>query len=217
MSRRTHTEDEWFARHERDLIEDLRRERLRRDQRLSEAMQQKEAAERKALHWMHCPNCGSHLKQEEIGRIHVHRCQLCGGLFFDREKLENVLLATEEERKNTLAGVLHLIFPQWKSHHSETDEKLIAEFHRDHEARQKLIAEKLTNDEARKARELHHMHCPNCGSKMKAVQMHHNLVFDECTLCGGVFFHYGEFKVIQRLSDEERKAIRIQFLKMGVS
>jgi uncharacterized protein len=217
MSKRSHSEDEWFARHERDLIEDLRRERLRREQRMVEAMRNQEAVETKALHWMHCPECGSLMKKEDAGKIDVFRCPLCGGLFFQREKLEHVFLASEEERKNTLHGVLHLMFPHWKAHQSESDEKIIAEYHRDHEMREKMIAEKLADGEAIKAKEFHHMHCPNCGTKLKALQLQHNLVLDECPLCRGVFFHYGEFEVIQKLSEEQRKTIRIQFLKMGVS
>jgi uncharacterized protein len=217
MAKRSHTEDEWFARHERDLIEDIHRERLRREQRIADAMQQKEAAERKALHWMHCPECGSLLKKDEVGKIHVHCCPLCGGLFFDREKLEDVLLASEEERKNTLRGVLHLMFPRWKSRHPESDEKIVAEYLQDRQMRQKLLSEKLTNETAKKAKDFHHMHCPNCGSQMKAVHLQHGLVLDECPLCGGVFFNYGEFEVIQRLSDEQRKSIRMQFLKSGIS
>jgi len=217
MAKRIHTEDEWFARHERDLIEDLRRERIRRDQRMAEAMQKQEAAQQKALHWDHCPECGSRMKQEQIDqKFHVHRCTVCAGLFFDREKLEDLLLSSEEERKNSLRGVIHLMFPRWKAHQPDS-EKIIAEYHKDREVREKLLAEKLSEGEAKKAKELHHMHCPNCGSKMKPLQLQHGLVLDECPLCGGVFFNYGEFEVIQALSDEERKAIRMQFLKMGIS
>jgi Zn-finger nucleic acid-binding protein len=214
MSKRIHTEDEWFARHERDLIEDLKRERLRREQRLAEALEKQDAAQLKAVHWMRCPECGSEIKKEEVHYgLTVNRCTVCGGLFFDRDKLEDVLLSSEEERKISLRGVLHLMFPHWKTHQPDVH-KILAEYQEDRESRQKLVAEKLAEKEAKQAQELHHMHCPNCGSKMS---LYHGLVLDECPLCGGVFFDYGEFEVIQSLSDEERKSIRMQFLKMGIS
>ena len=77
-------EDEWFAKHERDLIEELRRERKRRELQLSEATKQGEQKQQKELHWMKCPKCGSDLQEQEIVGIKIDKCPNCEGIFLDR-------------------------------------------------------------------------------------------------------------------------------------
>jgi len=169
------------------------------------------------LHWLHCPKCGSQMKEEPV--VHdrkVERCTLCGGLFFDRGELEDILFLSEEERKGFRIGILHLVLPFWKTHKTD-DEKILIDFHADQEKRKAQLAEKLTDPNAKKEQELHRMNCPKCGSAMKAVDLGHELELDECTLCRGVFLDYGELEVIRAFSDEERKAIRNTLLKLGIS
>ena len=107
---RIHTEEEWFAKHERDLIEDIKRERQRRDQRVAEDLKQEEGRRRKELHWMKCPKCGSQMAEEPLrDDVKVDRCSRCGGIFFDRGELEDILLKPFEKRKGFRIGVVHLV------------------------------------------------------------------------------------------------------------
>jgi Zn-finger nucleic acid-binding protein len=143
MSKRIHTEDEWFAKHEKDLIEDLKRERLRRDQRIAEALQKEEARKRRELHWLHCPKCGSQMHDEILDQnFKIERCSLCGGLFFDRAELEQILL--QREPKGFRPGFINLLLPSWKTHDIDL-EKALAEFHADQEQRSRMLAEKMAD------------------------------------------------------------------------
>jgi uncharacterized protein len=217
MSKRIHTEDEWFAKHERDLIEDLRRERLRREQRIAEELQKAEATRRKELHWMKCPECGSQMKEEPVyHKVLIDRCTLCGGLFFDRGELEEILLSSEKERGGFRIGLLHLIFPYWKHHKADTA-KILVDYREDQARRKQRVAKELADPQAKQTKDLHWMNCPKCGAKLKLLDLHHGLVLDECTLCKGVFLNYGELEVIRVLSEEERNALRIQLLEIGIS
>lgn len=99
------TEDEWFARHEVELLRQARRER-ERQQREQESQ---DAARRRELHWMKCPKCGSDLAEEQASGVSVDRCASCGGIFLDRGELETVLLKDKEARRGffrKLAGIL---------------------------------------------------------------------------------------------------------------
>lgn len=215
MSKRSHTEDEWFAKYERDLIEDLKRERMRREQRVTEALQQEEARRRKELHWMHCPKCGSQMQDEIIDEnIKIERCSLCGGLFFDRGELEQILL--EKEPKSFRLGFLNLLFSPSRTHKIDL-EKALADFHADQEKRTRMVEEKMADPEARKAKELHWMHCPKDGSEMIEFEIDHGLRFDECPLCKGIYLDFGELNVLRAFSDEEKENVRRTLLKMGVS
>jgi Zn-finger nucleic acid-binding protein len=215
MSKRSHTEDEWFAKHERDLIEDLKRERLRREQRVVEALQQEEALRRKELHWMHCPKCGSQMRDETLDEnVKIERCSLCGGLFFDRGELEQILL--EKEAKGFRPGFMNFLLASWRTHKIDL-EKALAEFHADQEQRTRMLAEKMADPLARKAKELHWMHCPKDGSEMVEFEIDHGLRLDECPLCKGIYLDFGEVNVLQAFSDEEKENVRRTLLKMGVS
>jgi Zn-finger nucleic acid-binding protein len=215
MSKRIHTEDEWFAKHEKDLIEDLKRERLRRDQRIAEALQKEEARKRRELHWLHCPKCGSQMHDEILDQnFKIERCSLCGGLFFDRAELEQILL--QREPKGFRPGFINLLLPSWKTHDIDL-EKALAEFHADQEQRSRMLAEKMADPEARKTKELHWMHCPKDGSDLVELEIDHGLRLDECPLCKGIYLDFGEVDVLRAFSDEEKENVRQTILKMGVS
>src|SRR5688572_28941982 len=47
-------EDEWFAKHEKDLLRNIRIDRERRQKELDDRMKQEEARTQKELHWMKC-------------------------------------------------------------------------------------------------------------------------------------------------------------------
>lgn len=99
------TEDEWFVRHEKDLLDDLKRDRVRREKEMAELMKQDEAKKRKELHWMKCPKCGSDLKEEEYSGIKIDKCTVCGGVFLDRNELEEIMTKHEGERSGILGKI----------------------------------------------------------------------------------------------------------------
>lgn len=57
------------------------------------------------------------------------------------------------------------------------------------------IQKKLKEDEKRRLKELHYMHCPKCGSKMMEITFR-AIAVDECPCCGGLFFDKGELEQI---------------------
>jgi len=81
-------EDEYFHRHDQELIAKLRAK--------AEAQRaQQEVENKKNEYWMRCPKCGSTLKEENYGEVLVDRCATssCGGIFFDGGELEILLKA----------------------------------------------------------------------------------------------------------------------------
>ncbi len=105
------TEDEWFARNERELIQGLKRERARREKELAELLKQEAAKKRKKMHWMKCPNCGSNMVQHQIEGSIVEKCTLCEGIFLERNEFEDLVLKSMEERRSFVRRLLHLFTP----------------------------------------------------------------------------------------------------------
>jgi Zn-finger nucleic acid-binding protein len=208
------TEDEWFARHERDLIDNVRRERERREQRVAEAMKAEEAQKRKELHWLKCPKCGSDMLQEPLQeKVMVDRCGRCGGIFFDRGELEDILLKPLEKRKSFRIGVIHLILPSWKSKDFNKEE-VVREFETDRDRRKKDVDQFHSTKEGKALKDLHFMKCPKDGSDLKETDLKHGLFVDDCTLCRGIFLDYGELQIISALTEEDRKDIRDRILSV---
>jgi Zn-finger nucleic acid-binding protein len=99
------TEDEWFARHEREMLEGVKRERVRREQELAELLKQEEARKRKELHWMKCPKCGSDLKEQKVQDVTIDKCTFCEGIFLDRNELDELLIKHDRERQSFLGRI----------------------------------------------------------------------------------------------------------------
>jgi Zn-finger nucleic acid-binding protein len=214
---RNRSEDEWFAKHERSLIENLKRERERREKRVADALKQEEARRRKELHSMRCPKCGSMMMQEPLhDSVQIDRCSRCGGLFFDRGELEDILVQSEEKRRGFRIGVLHLILPSWKSK-SFDKKKVVKDFIADRDRRNEEVEKWLSTEEGIKQKELHWMKCPKCGSDLEEIDVSSGLMVDDCTLCRGIFLDYGELENISDLSEKDRKGIRERILALSVS
>src|SRR6266700_1614965 len=80
-------EDDWFRQNEAQMMEAARNKR--------------EAAESEELrnaHWHKCNKCGHDMAVETISGIEVERCSSCGGIFFDRGELEQLLVKHEDRR-----------------------------------------------------------------------------------------------------------------------
>jgi Zn-finger nucleic acid-binding protein len=214
---RIRTEDEWFAKNERTLIEELKRERGRREQRVAEALQKEEGRKQKELHWMKCPECGSDMHEEPLAeKIMVDRCKLCGGIFFDRGELEDILLKPLEKRKSFRIAVVHLVLPLWKSKEMDRG-KILEDFTADRDRRKEEVKKWHSTPEGKKAKELHFMKCPKDGSDLKEEDLGYGLQVDDCMLCRGIFLHYGELEELSSFTEEQRKETRDRILALSIS
>jgi uncharacterized protein with PIN domain len=93
-------ENEWFHKHEQELI---RKARERRETRIAAERDAARAAERetlKKLHFMKCPKCGGDLAEAAHEEIKVDRCRSCEGVFFDAGELDELLLKTQDAQKS---------------------------------------------------------------------------------------------------------------------
>jgi hypothetical protein len=82
------SEEEYFARVE------IERRRKLAEERQSK-LQAEERERQKALHFMHCPKCGSELEEIPYGDVHVDKCFRCGGLWLDHGEVERILQKKE--------------------------------------------------------------------------------------------------------------------------
>lgn len=94
--------DEWFARHEEELLRQARRQRQRQEEDARAAA----AQERRAAHWMKCPKCGGDLQTVDIATVQIDRCTSCEGVFLDRGELEEIMLKRSSERRGFFRSLL---------------------------------------------------------------------------------------------------------------
>ena len=99
-------EDEWFHRHEKDLIKSLKKDREAREHELQKALKAEEARKRKELHWMKCPKCGTDMIEKKVEKVHVDECPLCQGLYVDRGELEQLLMQQRREPSSFMKKIL---------------------------------------------------------------------------------------------------------------
>ncbi len=55
--------------------------------------------------------------------------------------------------------------------------------------------QEMAEDEKKKIRDLHYMHCPKCGMKMQEILVN-NVAIDKCFTCGGLYFDAGELEKV---------------------
>lgn len=141
------TEDEWFARHEKDLLEGVKRDRVRREKEMAELMKQEEAKKRKELHWMKCPKCGSDLKEVDVQDVVIDKCTFCEGIFLDRNELDQLLVKKDQERQSFLGRLVSVFSSKPETAvPSRTSIELTRSSVRHH--RQEIVAKALDLSEA---------------------------------------------------------------------
>lgn len=82
---------------------------------------------------------------------------------------------------------------------SEKEEEYIARM--EFERRKKLEAEKqvkLIEEEKKKLKELHFMHCPKCGMGLVEID-YKSIRVDKCSGCEGIWLDAGELESISNL------------------
>ena len=89
-------ENEWFRKHEEELLKKARELREARLAKERDAEREKE----KKIHFMKCPKCGGDLVEVEHEGIKVDRCTHCHGVFFDAGELDVLFLKKQDERRS---------------------------------------------------------------------------------------------------------------------
>jgi ribosomal protein L37AE/L43A len=78
----------------------IARKEAERRKKLEEEKKKAEVVERKKKHYMHCPKCGSDLKEIDHQGIKIDECQECKGVWLDAGELEEIA----KLEKTTLKG-----------------------------------------------------------------------------------------------------------------
>jgi len=94
------SEDEWFLRNEKELLDTARAARLKREAERAAREKADETRRLKELHFMKCPKCGHDMKEEKLENVTVDRCTHCEGIFFDAGELEQVFRQQAEQRRS---------------------------------------------------------------------------------------------------------------------
>ena len=108
MTREPRNEDEWFTRHEEELLRQARRERERRQQEERDQAEQERRRSRREAHWMKCPKCGDDLNELDVSGVKVDRCAGCEGIFLDRGELDMLALDRQDARRGVFRRLLGL-------------------------------------------------------------------------------------------------------------
>ena len=108
VDRDSKSEDEWFLRNEKELLETARAARLKREAERAAREKADETKRLKELHFMKCPKCGHDMKEENLEKVSVDRCTHCEGIFFDAGELEQVFRQQAEQRRSFFQKLVKL-------------------------------------------------------------------------------------------------------------
>ena len=100
VDRDSKSEDEWFLRNEKELLETARAARLKREAERAAKEKTEETKRLKDLHFKKCPKCGHDMKDEQLDSVTIDRCTYCEGIFFDAGELEQVFRKQAEQRRS---------------------------------------------------------------------------------------------------------------------
>ena len=92
------TENQWFHKHERHILDEAREKREQRLKKLRKESENAELERLRAAHWMKCPKCGHDMKTTPIEGIELEQCTFCAGVYLDRNELDALLLRKTEQR-----------------------------------------------------------------------------------------------------------------------
>jgi hypothetical protein len=102
------SEDDWFRRNEKELLETARLARLKREAERAAKEKADETRRLKDLHFMKCSKCGHDMKEEKLENVTIDRCSHCEGIFFDAGELEQLFRQQAEQRRNFFRKLLKL-------------------------------------------------------------------------------------------------------------
>ena len=98
MSITSDRENRWFRENERELLDDVKREREQRLEAYREETEKEERERLRQAHWMKCPKCGNEMRAEQLEGIEIERCSVCGGMFFEHSEFQTLLMRKQESR-----------------------------------------------------------------------------------------------------------------------
>jgi hypothetical protein len=95
--RTTHNEDEYFAKHDAELLKERRA-----------ALDEQRAKQERASHFMKCPKCGAGLEERKFHAMVIDVCPECEGTWLDAGELEMLSFVRQSELQrfiNSLFGL----------------------------------------------------------------------------------------------------------------
>src|SRR5687768_12489897 len=99
---RTRSDDEYFFRDDQEKLRKLRAQ-------LDQERAQREAEQRRELHWMKCPKCGNNMHEVNLKGIVVDKCSGCNGVFFDNGEWNLLIKSDRTEKPSFLTTLHHLL------------------------------------------------------------------------------------------------------------
>lgn len=102
------SEDDWFRKNEKELIEAARVAREKREKERTELEKKEEGGKLKQLHYMKCPKCGHDMVEKDLEGLSVDVCSFCEGIYFDAGELDKLFLKRDADRKSFLGRLLKL-------------------------------------------------------------------------------------------------------------
>lgn len=102
------SEDDWFRKNERELIESARVAREKREKERAEQEKKEERTRLQQLHHMKCPKCGHDMAEKDLEGLAVDVCSFCEGIYFDAGELDKLFLKRDADRKSFLGRLLKL-------------------------------------------------------------------------------------------------------------
>lgn len=75
----------------------------------------------------------------------------------------------------------------------ERERRLLEEMRKKREARIAEAQARVAEEERKRLRDLHYLHCPKCGHSMAEKDLE-GIQVDVCTLCEGIYFDRGELE-----------------------
>jgi hypothetical protein len=102
------SEDSWFQRNEKQLLEAARVAREKREAERAQAEKEEDRKRLRELHFMKCPKDGHDLVEEELEGVRLDRCSFCEGIFLDAGELDQLFAKHDEGRKGFFRKLVKL-------------------------------------------------------------------------------------------------------------
>ena len=99
--RTTHNEDEYFAKHDAELLKERRA-----------ALDEQRAKQERASHFMKCPKCGADLEEKEHQSIKVDVCPECHGLWLDQGEVDLLHRVSQQPSSHVMQDLINLF--RWR-------------------------------------------------------------------------------------------------------
>lgn len=93
----THNEDEYFAKHDAELLKERRA-----------ALDVQRAKTERASHFMKCPKCGADLKEKKFHSMVIDVCPECNGTWMDAGELEMLGMVKRSELQRFVGSLFGL-------------------------------------------------------------------------------------------------------------